>query len=193
MDLRRVSIGEWVAAGSGVALFVGLFLDWLEELSAWKLFTFVHVLLALLGLTAVALAFARGAGLHLPRWPLVQVGVIALTLTLAFLIEGSEQGTGIWLSALAGAGILLGGAAVPRQVARPRRPRRPRPRIDEARPPPRGRPPVRATESSQVPTRPPRAPEAAPNRLLEPDEAAAERAENSAGGPPDGARPARER
>lgn len=149
-----MSFGERIAAVSGVVLFVSLFLDWLEELTAWELFGFVDVLLALLALTAVALAVARGAGVNVPRWPLVQVGVVALTLAVAFLIEGSEQATGIWLCALAAAGMLSGGAAVPRRARRPRRPQRPRPRVEERPIPPRGERPAGASEPSQLQTRP---------------------------------------
>lgn len=158
---------------SGVALFVCLFLDWLEELTAWELFAFVDVLLALLALTAAALAVARGAGVNVPRWALVQVGVIALTLTLAFLIEGSEPATGLWLCALAAAGILSGGAAVRRRDVRQRRPERPRPRVDERPTPPREERPVGASEPSHLRTHP-RAPEGVPKRPLEPGEGAPE-------------------
>lgn len=175
MELRRVSLGERIAAGSGVALFVCLFLDWLEELTAWELFAFVDVLLALLALTAVALAIARGAGVNLPRWSPAQVGVLALTITLAFLIEGSEQATGIWLCALAAAGILLGGAAVPRRDARQRRPQRPRPRVEERRSPPPEAQPPNPSEPSQ---RHARTPEAATNRPLEAGEGAPKIADN---------------
>nr|MBA3421961.1 hypothetical protein [Thermoleophilaceae bacterium] len=117
MDLRRLSPGERIAAVSGIALFVSLFLDWLEELTAWELFAVVDVLFTVLALSAVAAAGARGAGINLPRWPLVQVGVVALAITLAVLVEGAERGAGIWLCAIAAAGILYGGAILPRRDA----------------------------------------------------------------------------
>ncbi len=157
-----MTVGDRIAAGSGVALFVSLFLDWLEELTAWELFAFVDVLLGLLAFTAVVLALARGAGAHPPRWALVQVGVVALTLTLAFLIEGAEQATGIWVCAVAAAGILYGGALVPRPEARPRRPQRSRPRAEERRTRPREERPAGPTDPSQGQHSP--APEAPPNR-----------------------------
>jgi hypothetical protein len=180
VDLRRLSLGERVAAGSGVALLACLFLDWLEELTAWELLAFVDVLLALLALTAVALALARGAGSHLPRWALAQVGVIACTLMLAFVIEGSEQAIGIWLGTLAAAGILGGGAAPPRQKARPRRPLRPHPRVEEGRRSPRGERPARPSEPSQPPVHA-SAPEAAPSRPLEGSEGSLEGGEREPG------------
>ncbi len=149
MDLHRVSLGERIAAGSGILVFVSLFLDWFEERSAWELFAVVHVLLALLAFAAVALPVARAAGTRFPTpsspsSPLAQVGVVALTIALAFLLEGSEPGTGIWLCVLAALGILSGGLLTPRQEARPRR---------------RERPQTRAAEESWAPPRPERPPE----------------------------------
>jgi hypothetical protein len=131
VDLRRISLGERIAAGSGLVVFVSLFVDWFEERTAWELFAAVHVLLALLAFSAVTLPVARAAGARLPTRPslrslLAQVGIVALTITLAFLLEGSEPGTGIWLCLLAALGILYGGLVTPRQETRPRR-RRQRP------------------------------------------------------------------
>ena len=158
--MRRVSLGERIAAGSGILVFVSLFFDWFEERSAWELFAVVHVLLALLAFSAVALPVARAAGTRLPRPSaprsvLAQVGAVALTIALAFLLEGSEPGTGIWLCILAALGILYGGLVTPSQETRPRRRERPQargaegrstpPRPEgtperEARPPPESRP-----------------------------------------------------
>ncbi|HEV2772307.1 MAG TPA: hypothetical protein VGV57_05695 [Thermoleophilaceae bacterium] len=150
MDLRRVSLGERIAAGSGILVFVSLFVDWFEERSAWELFAVVHVLLALLAFSAVALPVARAAGTRFPtpsapRSLLAQVGVVALTITLSFLLEGSEPGTGIWLCLLAALGILYGGLVTPSQETRPTRRERPQARAAEGRsmPPRREGPPER--------------------------------------------------
>lgn len=182
MDLRRVSLGERIAAGSGILVFVSLFLDWFEERSAWELFAVVHVLLALLAFSAVALPVARAAGTRLPapsspRSPLAQVGVVALTITLAFVLEGSEPGAGIWLCILAALGILSGGLLTPRQEGRPRRRERRQTRAaEDRRPPPRPegppesdeRPPPETRTGSPAQTRPTSEPrETGLNRPLE--------------------------
>ena len=57
MDLRRLRVGEWVLALSGVALLVSLFLPWYERgesaVSGWESFAVIDVLLA--GVAAFAL------------------------------------------------------------------------------------------------------------------------------------------
>lgn len=171
-------------------VFVSLFLDWFEKRSAWELFAVVHLLLVLLALSAVTLPAARAAGARLPTPPslrslLAQLGIVTLTITLAFLLEGSEPGTGIWLCLLAALGILYGGLVTPRQEPRPRRRERPRTRVAAERwtpPRPEGppgreeRPPVEARPDQPPGTRtdPPaqtsptsNAREADPNRPLD--------------------------
>lgn len=163
MDLRRVSLGERIAAGSAILLFVSLFVDWFEERSAWELFAVVDVLLALLAFSAVTLPLARAAGARLPTRPsprslLAQVGVVALTTTLAFLLEGSEPGSGIWLCLLAALGILYGGLVTPSPEARPRRRERPQTRVAEERwtpPPPEGPPEREERPPPETRTSPP--------------------------------------
>lgn len=173
MDLGRLSPGERIAAASGVALFLSLFLDWLEDLTAWELFVVVDGLFTVLALSALALAGARGAGINLPRWPMVQVGVVALAVTLPALLEGAERGAGIWLCAAAAAGILYGGAAFPRRDARPRRRGRAgRPVAQDRWTPPRDEPPVRSSEPSSTGTGPPPPSEAIPSRPPEAGEQA---------------------
>jgi hypothetical protein len=165
VDLRRISLGERIAAGSGLVVFVSLFVDWFEERTAWELFAAVHVLLALLAFSAVTLPVARAAGARLPTRPslrslLAQVGIVALTITLAFLLEGSEPGTGIWLCLLAALGILYGGLVTPRQETRPRRRQRPQTRVAaELWTPPRPEGPRESEERPPAETRPDPPPE----------------------------------
>ena len=57
MDLRRLRVGEWVAAASGVALLVSLFLPWYEPTtSGWESLAAIDVLLALVAASGVLLA-----------------------------------------------------------------------------------------------------------------------------------------
>jgi len=144
MDLQSLSLGEKIAAGSGAAFFLFLFVSWLEALTAWQLFDIVDVLLALLALVAVALPLAKAAGAELPIRPsnkaiLTRIGVVVLTVTVAFFLEGADRGVGIFLSVLAAAGILYGAVTMPGEEAPPRRRDRSRPartsRDFEERPP----------------------------------------------------------
>ncbi len=144
MDLKSLSLGEKIAAGSGAVFFIALFLSWLEGLTAWQLFDIVDVLLALLALVAVALPLAKATGVELPIRPsnkaiLTRIGVIVLTVTVAFFLEGADRGLGIFLSLLAAVGILYGAVTTPGDEAPPRRrdrPRRPRLESDFEEPPP---------------------------------------------------------
>lgn len=126
MDLRSLSLGERIAAGSGAAFFLFLFLSWLESLSAWELFDIVDVLLALLALAALAIPLAKAAGTELPIRPtnkalLTRIAVVVLTVTVAFFLEGADRGLGIFLALLAAIGMLYGAITMPGEDAPPRR------------------------------------------------------------------------
>ncbi|MDQ4071714.1 MAG: hypothetical protein M3088_02410, partial [Actinomycetota bacterium] len=135
MDLRTLSLGERIAAVSGVVLFGLLFASWLENENAWQLFDIVDVLLVVLALAAVALPLAKAMGREpvarasVPAM-LTRIGIVTLTITATFLIEAEdlERELGIFLAVLASAGILYGGLTTPRAEAvrrtrdRPRRP-----------------------------------------------------------------------
>lgn len=147
-----LSLGERIAAVSGVALVGLLFASWLEDANAWELFDIVDVLLLLLALAAVALPLAKATG----REPgsaaampaiLTRIGIVTLTITATFLIEGENLEAGIFLAVLASAGILYGGITTPgveaprRGRERPRQrarehPRRPSPTEEFEQPPP---------------------------------------------------------
>jgi hypothetical protein len=144
VDLRSLSLGEKIAAGCGAVYFVCLFLSWLEGLTAWELFDIVDVLLALLALVAVVLPLARAAGRELPVSPsnkaiLTRIGVILVTVTVAFFLEGAERGIGIFLALLAAVGVLYGAISTPGEETRSRRrerSRRPLAEQDLEEPPP---------------------------------------------------------
>ena len=57
MDLRRLRIGEWITAVSGIVLLVSLFLPWWSigdaEFTAWEALSVTDVALALLAIAAV--------------------------------------------------------------------------------------------------------------------------------------------
>jgi hypothetical protein len=72
VDVRRLRIGEWAMVACGVALVVSLFLTWYhvgvagaspDSVSGWSAFSVTDILLALLGVAAVAtvMVVARSA------------------------------------------------------------------------------------------------------------------------------------
>ena len=157
MDLRTLSLGERIAAVSGVVLFGLLFASWLENENAWQLFDIVDVLLVVLALAAVALPLAKAIGREpvarasVPAM-LTRIGIVTLTITATFLIEGENLELGIFLAVLASAGILYGGLTTPRAEAvrrtrdRPRRPVAP----EQFEQPPPGMGGRRGTETAAV-------------------------------------------
>jgi hypothetical protein len=106
MDLRRLRVGEWIAAASGAALIVSLWLPWWKvpvptapdggqptgsafrladvEVSAWEALSIADVLLCLLGVLAIGLlvltATARAAG------PGVTADALMVPLALAMTV-----------------------------------------------------------------------------------------------------------
>jgi hypothetical protein len=145
LDASRISFGERIAAASGAALFVLLFVSWIDGENAWELFSIVHVLLALLALTAVALPLAKAVGAEPPLRPsnrtiLTRVGVVALVLILAYFLEAfSSAQVGLWLALLAAVALLYGAATMPDDETSSRRrdrTRRPRAAEDFEQPPP---------------------------------------------------------
>jgi len=163
VDLRTLSLGERIAAVSGVALFGLLFASWLEGSSAWQLFGTLDYLLALLALAALALPLAKATGRE-PGSPasmpaiLTRIGIVTLTITATFLIEGEDREVAIFFAVLASTGILYGGITTPgveaprRGRERPRqrareRPRRP-PATEEFEQPPPGMESRRGRESA---------------------------------------------
>ena len=133
-----------IAAGGGLLLFIGLFLTWAFDASAWETFDFVDVLLALLGLTALAIGamIATGNAPNLPRSPgeiITTAGIVAFSIVGAFTIEFDELGFGIFLSLIGAIAMLVGGTQLARGGAAAAAPRT---RVQEpASPPPPPPPP----------------------------------------------------
>jgi hypothetical protein len=145
VDFRLLSPGERIAAVSGAALFVFLFVSWLEGRTGWELFSLIDVLLALIALIAVALPLVKATGAEPPLRVstgaiLARAGLVALTITATFLIEGQEREVGIFLAVLASLALLYGGATTRDEVggraARRERTRRPYAAEDLEAPPP---------------------------------------------------------
>jgi hypothetical protein len=112
-DPGRISPGETIAGGAGIALFLFLFLDWFGSLSAWKIFDVVDIILALLAILAIAIAGSRAMGNDLlgrnSGVALALSGVIATTIVLSFIFEGDERKVGVFLALLAAVALLYGG------------------------------------------------------------------------------------
>lgn len=139
MDLRRLRTGEWVAAVSGVALLVSLFLPWYrpgvcitgyaetlrgeidcQTLTGWESLAAIDVLLAFVAAAGVLLAIVTVVQ-GVPAVPiafsglLTFVGLFGIGLVLFRVLDlpdgaiGREWG--LWLG-LAGAAGITAGAAI---------------------------------------------------------------------------------
>lgn len=131
MDLSKLTLGDKVLAGSGIALFIFSFFNWFSidlgfrtySETAWDYF-FTGTIPVLIGLALVGLVAATKLfDVKLPElpvgWPLVilgAAGLAALLVIIRVLVGGDDEGTdllersfGLWLSALAVLG-LAGGA-----------------------------------------------------------------------------------
>ncbi len=107
MDLRRLRAGEWIAAVSGVVLFVSLFLPWYRQepregvqddflrgvareagstdISAWDAFTVVDVMLAGVAVLGVALLVVTA----IQKTPAVTIaldGLVGLVVGVALVV-----------------------------------------------------------------------------------------------------------
>jgi TRAP-type uncharacterized transport system fused permease subunit len=123
MDLRRLRAGDVVAAVSGVALFVALFLPWYSsdgaEVTAWQALTAIDVVLALVAALAASLLPVT-ASQRVPAVPLALsafvtlAGLIGLLLVLVRLanLPGAADGRewGLWLGLCGAIGIVAGAA-----------------------------------------------------------------------------------
>ena len=127
MDLRRLRAGEWIAAASGAALLVSLFVPWYgaaeDTLSAWESLAALDVLLAFVAAAGVLLAIvtaAQGA----PAVPIALsafvtfAGLFGVVLVLIRLLDvpGDALGRewGPWLALAGAAGTVAGGAVAMR-------------------------------------------------------------------------------
>jgi hypothetical protein len=116
---RRFEVGPILVALGAIVLMVSLFLDWYGGLTAWEAFEVVEVMLAVLAITALAIA----AGLLAPdleyverRW-LPAVVLIILLLVAAEIVDpppaAGDQAptTGAWL-AIGSALVMFAGAVL---------------------------------------------------------------------------------
>jgi formate hydrogenlyase subunit 3/multisubunit Na+/H+ antiporter MnhD subunit len=119
MDLRRLRAGEWVAAASGVALLVSLFLPWYgpESRTAWESLAALDVLLAFVAATGVLLAIAT-ATQAVPAVPIALsalvtfAGIFGVLLVLFRMLDLPNGATGrewaLWLGLAGAVGIVAG-------------------------------------------------------------------------------------
>ena len=124
MNLRRLRIGEWITAISGLVLLVSLFLPWYgaqdpsgPALTGWESLAILDIVLALIAAGAVALLLIT-ATQRLPAVPLafnvfvVLAGMLAVMLVLvrvAALPDGAgERDWALWLGLAGALGVLIG-------------------------------------------------------------------------------------
>jgi FtsH-binding integral membrane protein len=123
MDLRRLRAGEWIAALSGVALLVSLFVPWYggepEDASGWQALAAVDIALALVAAFGVSLLVVT-ASQRVPAVPIALSAVVALVGLIGLLLvlirianvpdgfDGRELG--VWLGLVAAIGIVVGAA-----------------------------------------------------------------------------------
>jgi hypothetical protein len=109
----RITTGETIAAGSGIALFLFLFFHWFGGFSAWRFFDIVDFLLAAIAVLAVAVAGTKAMGNRLfgdnAGLILLLLGTVASSITVTFVLEGDNRALGLWLSFFASLGLAYGG------------------------------------------------------------------------------------
>ena len=142
MDLRDNA--PLIAAGGGLLLFISLFLKWVFDQSAWETFDLVDIVLAVIGLIALAIGamLATGNTTNLPSSPsgiVTTAGLISFSIVAAFILEGDELGFGIFLGLVGTLGILVGGMQLAQVGAPPPR------RTGTTEPPPPPPPPASPT------------------------------------------------
>jgi hypothetical protein len=129
MDLRRLRAGEWVAAASGVALLVSLFLPWYEpSASGWESLAAIDILLAFVAasgvLLAVVTAVQRVPAVPIATSALVTIsGAFGVLLVLYRVIDMPDGAAGrewaLWLGLAGAAGIVAGAFIAMRDEIRP--------------------------------------------------------------------------
>jgi hypothetical protein len=121
MDLRRLRAAEWVAAVSGAALLVSLFLPWytsgMDDATGWQALAVTDVLLALVAAFGVALlpitASQRTAAVPIAFSALVSlagiVGVLLVLFRAANLPDGADgREWALWLGVAGACGVAAG-------------------------------------------------------------------------------------
>ena len=121
MDLRRLRAGEWVAAASGVALLVSLFLPWYGPTARprWESLAAIDVLLAFVAATGVLLAVVTAAQ-SVPAVPIALSALVTFAalfgvLLVLFRVLDIPDGArgrewALWLGLAGAVGIAAGAA-----------------------------------------------------------------------------------
>jgi hypothetical protein len=130
MHLRRLRVGEWLAAAGGVTLLVSLLIVWYgptfdfldSGISAWQAFVVLDVVLTLIAVLAIALAVLQATRTS-PAMPVgaavlsVVFGALAVILVAYRIInqpgpnELVEVRAGAWVGLAATLAITAGGWA----------------------------------------------------------------------------------
>jgi hypothetical protein len=133
MDLRRLGAGEWLAALSGLALLVSLFLPWYGAnvdgtASGWESLAAVDVLLAFVAASGVLLAIVT-ASQRVPAVPVALSALVALAGGIGVLLvlfraidlpSGADtREWAIWLGLAGAIGIVAGSVIAMRAEVRP--------------------------------------------------------------------------
>jgi hypothetical protein len=137
MDLRRLRVGEWLAAVSGAALLVSLFLPWYGagggSSTAWEALAVLDILIALVAASAVVLLVVT-ATQRVPAVPIAlsacvtfagAIGVGLVLIRVASLPDGADgREWALWLGLAGAVGIVVGGAVAIRdeRISPPGRP-----------------------------------------------------------------------
>jgi hypothetical protein len=136
VDTSKLSLGDQIAAVSGIVLLIALFLPWYgvdvnlgglsasESANAWEALDFIDILLFLVALVAIGVPVAKAAGSLPPDVPgpmiVLAAGGLAVLLVLFRLIDlptpdvdGSgidfSRKFGIFLGLIAAVGVTYGG------------------------------------------------------------------------------------
>jgi hypothetical protein len=145
MDLRRLRAGEWLAAVSGVALLVSLFLPWYEveggahldrtlgaamneTVSGWESLTAIDIVLAVVAASGVLLAIVT-ATQRVPAVPIALSALISLfgslgvILVLLRVLDLPDWASGrewaLWLGLAGSVGVVAGAVLAMREEIRP--------------------------------------------------------------------------
>ena len=116
---RKIDAGDALAALGALLLFIALFLDWYDGLTAWEAFEALDLVLAG-GAIAVLAAAAEPLGVRSALRPaaVVPLGLLLLAIVVVQLIEppptigdDADRDIGVWM-ALAAVALIAVGAAL---------------------------------------------------------------------------------
>jgi hypothetical protein len=122
MDLRRLRVGEWITAISGVALLASLFAPWygaedVPATSGFESLAVLDIVLALVAAGAVALWIITAAQ-SLPAVPLTVNTLLCISGLLAVVVvvirvlvlpnDADAREWGLWLGLASSLGIVVG-------------------------------------------------------------------------------------